>query len=109
MHEQDTDNAAEQQPPPLVVQVWNLARSLTAFVADGCRTVDAEQYRQRLEICDACQHRRGGRCVKCGCRLALKARGRTFRCPLKKWGSLIAEQNPVVGDKEKAVVKEVNS
>ena len=79
----------EEQPdlsmPPLYQQAWNLAQSLTAFVADGCKTVTADQYRQRLEICDGCDRRRGNRCAACGCRLSLKARGRAFRCPLSKW------------------------
>jgi len=41
--------------------------------------------RQRLEICDTCDQRRRGRCLKCGCRLRLKARGRAFKCLLGKW------------------------
>lgn len=88
MHHQNDDKTVDRQsqsPPPLRRQAWNLARSLAAFVADGCRTVDAEQYRQRLETCDTCEHRRNGRCMKCGCRLAIKARGRAFRCPIDKW------------------------
>ena len=73
------------EPPSLRRQVWNLAASLAAFVADGLRTVDKEEYRQRLEICDRCNRRRGNRCLKCGCRFSLKARGRAFKCPLGKW------------------------
>ena len=55
------------------------------FVADGCTTVGEEQYRERLEICDSCPERRNNRCMKCGCRLSLKARGRAFKCPEDKW------------------------
>jgi hypothetical protein len=72
----------------LAKQAWNLVRSLADFVADGCKTVTADQYRQRLEICDACDQRRDNRCMKCGCRLSLKARGRAFKCPLEKWPSV---------------------
>jgi len=72
-------------PPPLLKQAWNLARSLADFVADGCKTVTADQYRRRLEICDACDQRRHNRCMKCGCRLSLKARGRAFTCTEGKW------------------------
>ncbi len=71
--------------PPLHQQAWNLAKSLADFVADGCQTLSEEQYRRRLEICDACELRRGNRCTKCGCRLSLKARGRAFQCPMGKW------------------------
>jgi hypothetical protein len=76
------------RPPPLAKQAWNLVRSLADFVADGCKTVTADQYRQRLEICDACDQRRDNRCMKCGCRLSLKARGRAVKCPLEKWPSV---------------------
>ena len=71
--------------PPLARQAWNLARSLADFVADGCKTVTPEQYQARLEICDGCDHRRNNRCMKCGCRLSLKAQGRAFKCPAGKW------------------------
>ena len=71
--------------PPIAIQSWNLARSLADFVADGCKTVDDGEYRRRLEVCDPCEHRRNTRCVKCGCNLALKAKGRAFKCPEGKW------------------------
>lgn len=77
----------DQQPkaPPLQQQAWNLAMSLAAFVADGLKTVDEKQYQERLEICDVCEHRRGNRCLRCGCWLTLKVRGRAFKCPEEKW------------------------
>ena len=71
--------------PSLPRQAWNLARAMADFAADGFHTVTAEEYRRRLTICDTCERRRGNRCLVCGCRLALKARGRAFRCPLGKW------------------------
>jgi hypothetical protein len=67
---------------------WDLARSLLAFVADGCTTVSADQYRERLQICDSCEQRKGNRCRQCGCRLSIKARGRAFTCPNEKWPML---------------------
>lgn len=76
------------QMPSLPRQVWNLATSLADFVVDRCRTVTEDEYRQRLEVCDACEERRDNRCTKCGCYLSLKARGRAFRCPLDKWPPL---------------------
>ena len=74
-----------QRLPGLARQAWNLASSLASFVADGCKTVTKQEYAARLEICDTCDRRRGNRCMECGCRLSLKARGRAFQCPLKKW------------------------
>jgi len=71
--------------PPVRKQVWNLAKSLAAFVSDGCKTLPRGDYEARLKICDQCGFREGGRCIKCGCNLALKARGRAFVCPESKW------------------------
>ncbi|NLX96471.1 MAG: hypothetical protein GXY83_09875 [Rhodopirellula sp.] len=82
---QEADRERSAAEPSLARQAWNLARAMADFVADGCRTVEVSEYRRRLEICDACNERRGNRCMQCGCRLALKARGRAFRCPLEKW------------------------
>ena len=77
--------APHQKMPSLARQAWNLARSLADFVADGCKTVTREQYQARLKVCDSCEHRRSNRCMKCGCRLSLKAQGRAFKCPEGKW------------------------
>lgn len=84
--------AANHKMPSLARQAWNLARSLADFVADGCKTVSADQYRERLEICDACDHRRNNRCTKCGCRLSLKAQGRAFKCPEGQWPAVACDQ-----------------
>lgn len=85
MPEQDQPQNTERRRPPLKRQLWNLAESLAAFVADGLKTVSKEQYEARLKICDACDQRRDNRCLKCGCNLSLKARGRAMKCPLDKW------------------------
>jgi hypothetical protein len=71
--------------PGIVQKVWNVATALAAFVADSGRTVTAEHYQVRLEICDGCDRRRNNKCLACGCSLALKARGRAMKCPLGKW------------------------
>jgi glycosyltransferase involved in cell wall biosynthesis len=71
--------------PPLPAQAWSLVRAVATFVGDGLRTVDTAQYQQRLGICDTCERRRGRRCAECGCWVALKARGRSFSCPLGRW------------------------
>ena len=77
------------RPPPVRKQAWNLAKSLAAFVADRMRLVSKGEYRARLEICSECVppdgFRVGNSCRKCGCNLALKARGRAFVCPESKW------------------------
>ena len=77
--------------PPVQRQFWNLAVSVTEFVADGFRTVDSQEYESRLRICDQCDCRIEDRCVECGCWLSVKARGRAFKCPLDKWPHLTDE------------------
>jgi hypothetical protein len=83
--------AAPQQPrpnPTLSQRIWNLAASVAAFVADGCRTITKEQYQERLEICAPCPERRNNMCRQCGCQLLLKAQVRALVCPLAKWPAL---------------------
>jgi hypothetical protein len=83
--QQQSNRQEDATFPPVSRQAWNLTRALAQFVSDGCKLVTEDQYRQRLETCDTCDQRRGGRCRKCGCRLRLKARGRAFKCLLGKW------------------------
>jgi hypothetical protein len=71
--------------PPLGTQALGLLRAVADFVADGCTTVSGEQYRQRLESCAVCTHRRGSRCSVCGCLVRWKARGRALHCPIDRW------------------------
>ena len=84
--EPDHDNKTEL--PPLHRQFWNLAESIAGFVADGMQTVSKLQYEERLKICNDCPQRSDNRCLKCGCNLSLKARGRAMKCPLNKWPDL---------------------
>lgn len=96
---EQAEEAAARPMPALSRQAWNLGRSLAEFVSDGCRLVTTDDYRRRLEICDACAERTGNRCRRCGCRLAVKARGRSFSCPLNKWPLATDQQIPAGGDR----------
>ena len=71
--------------PPICKQAWNLTKSLADFASDGFKLVTKEEYAARLVICDSCEYRRNTRCSKCGCNLAIKAKGRAFKCPENKW------------------------
>lgn len=71
--------------PSLGQQLWSFAKSVADFIADGMKTVSPEEYAERLAICDECPERQGNRCLQCGCRLSIKAKGRAFQCPLGKW------------------------
>lgn len=74
-----------QQLPSKFRMVRSFAGSMAEFARDGFRLVDDEEYERRLSICQACKFFYKSRCMKCGCGLKRKARGRVFRCPIGKW------------------------
>ena len=71
--------------PEMRSRPWNFIKSMADFVADGCTTLSQEDYRARLMVCTHCAERTDNTCAICGCYLALKARGRAFKCPLGRW------------------------
>jgi peroxiredoxin len=79
------DRNSDDRPPPLATRAWNLTQSLADFAADGFKTLSTDEYQTRLAICDTCDRRRENTCLECGCYLPLKAKGRAFECPIKKW------------------------
>ena len=78
-------NQPQDQMSSITDRAWNLAKALTAFAADGCRTVPKATYRIRLQTCAACPRREDNWCRECGCFLPVKAKGRAWDCPLEKW------------------------
>jgi hypothetical protein len=87
---------APAEMPSLPTRAKNFAWAAAAFVADGMRTVTEEQYHARLTVCDTCPERSGNRCLKCGCNLSFKARGRAFHCPLHLWPDDSPPQAPAI-------------
>lgn len=75
----------DYEMPSVGSQAWSFLNSVKDFVADGLKTVTREEYEARMKICDGCDKRVEDRCVKCGCYLSVKAKGRAFKCPLGKW------------------------
>ena len=78
-------DAQLHQLPSKLCRARSFIGSMAAFAKDGFRLVDDAEYQRRLEICEACDFFREYRCMKCGCQLRAKARGRAFRCPLGEW------------------------
>ena len=74
--------------PTMRSRPWNFLKSMADFVADGCRTLTQDEYRERLMVCTHCDQRTDNTCAICGCYLSLKARGRACRCPQNKWPPL---------------------
>jgi hypothetical protein len=73
--------------PPLATQAGNAIGSMARFVASGFAVATAEEQARRLAICHLCPEYDAirVRCRKCGCRVRLKARIASDRCPLSKW------------------------
>lgn len=77
----------ESEFPSLLEQFGNAAKAAVDFVASGFETVDDAEYERRRKICRACDQfdAKADRCKRCGCSMAIKARGKVFACPEGKW------------------------
>lgn len=65
--------------------VKGFAREAYEFAKQGAPSVTLEQYKQRLEACQACPHLKKDieRCGLCGCLVEHKAKWATAKCPDK--------------------------
>lgn len=77
--------AEKQNAPSAMSMGWNFVKAVGAYVKSGLKDTDEEQYAERLRICDTCEWRTGGRCMKCGCFIDAKARWASSDCPIGKW------------------------
>jgi len=71
--------------PHLGRQVFNVAKSATKFVASGFEMSDKETRDDRLNSCLRCDSFEAGRCLECGCFVALKTQSLAEECPLGNW------------------------
>lgn len=66
----------------------NFALEAAKFIAAGAPIASEEKYKERLEICNNCEHLAGNKCMKCGCQMSTKCKWGTSACPLDKWGAV---------------------
>ena len=63
------------------------ATEAAKYIKKGQPNVTADQYEQRLRICDECPNKKIGThndtCGLCGCKIAVKAKWATTECPDK--------------------------
>jgi hypothetical protein len=91
MREKISEMAREPEFPSLAAQAGNalgaLGRAASQFLSGGPVLVSPEELERRLAICRACDQFRDGRCLRCGCVAALKARmvSETGQCPKGLW------------------------
>lgn len=72
----------------MTLRVVDFISAVVEFVSGGSETVDVDQYRDRLLICQSCPERNGYSCGVCGCLLRVKAIGSDWDCPLGRWPAI---------------------
>ena len=75
------------QPPSLFKMITNFTKEFSTYIASGAPNVTTEDYIDRLDTCNSCDHfiKKSMRCGKCGCLMQHKAKWKTSECPLDKW------------------------
>jgi hypothetical protein len=95
-------NNPEQKTPNIFNMISSFARELKTYIAEGAPNVTTEDYVQRLEACNSCEHliKEKMRCGLCGCLLEHKAKWKTTTCPDKptKWKEQILDGERQEGD-----------
>jgi hypothetical protein len=75
----------EKSFPSLIKQASNFITSSVNHIKTGMKTVPEEVKKERLDICNSCEHYKENRCTQCGCFMSVKAEWSEQECPLKKW------------------------
>jgi hypothetical protein len=84
--------------PTILTEGWDVLKALSVFTLSGFAVVDKVEYKHRLLTCDECPSRgdervnnNAARCGECGCYVAIKARGKAWRCPIGKWSEEVTD------------------
>jgi hypothetical protein len=79
------NNPEEPTGPTMFNMISSFARELKTYIANGSPNVSTEDYVERLEACNSCEHVKKPqmRCGLCGCLLEHKAKWKTTTCPDK--------------------------
>ena len=90
--------------PSLFNMISSFARDLKEYVKQGAPNVTTEDYIERLEECNRCEHliRDKMRCGLCGCLLEHKAKWKTTKCPDLRWKTQILDGERQEGDNTNA-------
>ena len=83
--------------PSFFDQVKSVSAATVKFAKSGFTTTPQEELDNRLSLCKGCEWwdsqalNETGRCKKCGCSTWAKLRMATEKCPIGKWGPVIAQ------------------
>ena len=85
MSEENNNQGEYVKPPSMLQMLRSFSKDLVTYVAQGAPNVSREDYADRLDVCNACEHlkKEHMRCGLCGCLLQHKARWKTTDCPDK--------------------------
>ena len=89
------NNPEDPKVPNMFNMVSSFARELKTYLLNGAPNVTTEDYIERLEACNSCEHliKPQMRCGLCGCLLEHKAKWKTTECPDKssRWKKQIID------------------
>jgi hypothetical protein len=94
---------APLHPATTMGRIRHFFQALIKHAKDWFRKCSQKEIRQRLAICEQCEHFSGTACVQCGCPVNLEKRfrnklaWRSESCPLGKWPVLAkVQRNPSI-------------
>ena len=87
------------KPPSIFQMLKSFSSEALKHIANKGRNVSTEDYAERLDACNSCEHliRNSMRCGLCGCLVQHKAKWETTTCPDKpeRW------KKQIIGSDEK--------
>jgi hypothetical protein len=90
------ENFKKTLSPNLVSKGISFGKALVSHALAGFPKCSETDYHKRMEICNQCElfNREKQSCLKCGCRMLIKAEWKDAKCPLNKWPLLTVEAEP---------------
>ena len=88
------NNSGEQATPNFAEKMSTFMRSVALFANSGFSIVESEVRKERMSVCESCEHFdvNKNKCNKCGCYLKVKTAFSHESCPVKKWGAVTQKQ-----------------
>ena len=78
----DTQTCGDKLPS-LPQQAKNLGQAVISHAINGFK--QADDYENRIAICEGCERFKNDKCLECGCFMKVKAKWAEQSCPINKW------------------------
>ena len=96
-NDNDDNDKLYQKPPSIFQMLKSFSSDAIKHISNGGKNVSSEEYAERLDICNSCEHLRKEhmRCGLCGCLVQFKAGWESTSCPDKppRWKPQIKSSN----------------